>query len=175
MLVTHFASCTLKIWWYVYMCKYVWVCKTAPKLLHILVRLPNKLVEMRHHHPKLLQAWVEMGLNTYDEIYTCNFYHVVILQIHSLLTIPWLLINWERKESRDWFSIYLYIYMYMLSYQYMNSHCGDILYPHYVFLYKCSISQEICTRFLLCCALLWTYIDWFSHIHQAYFTGTVAI
>ena len=37
-----------------------------------------------------------------------------------------------------------------------------------------SISQEICTRFLLCCALLWLYIDWFSHIHQAYFTGTVA-
>ena len=24
-----------------------------------------------------------------------------------------------------------------------------------------SISQEICTRFLLCCALLWSYIDWF--------------
>ena len=38
-----------------------------------------------------------------------------------------------------------------------------------------SISQEICTRFLLCCALLWLHIDWFSHIHQAYFTGTVAI
>ena len=38
-----------------------------------------------------------------------------------------------------------------------------------------SISQEICTRFLLCCALLWLDIDWFSHIHQAYFTGTVAI
>ena len=38
-----------------------------------------------------------------------------------------------------------------------------------------SISQEICTRFLLCCALLWLYIDWFSHIQQAYFTGTVAI
>ena len=38
-----------------------------------------------------------------------------------------------------------------------------------------SISQEICTQFLICCALLWLYIDWFSHIHQAYFTGTVAI
>ena len=38
-----------------------------------------------------------------------------------------------------------------------------------------SISQEICTGFLLCCALLWLYIDWFSHIHQAYFTGTVAV
>ena len=38
-----------------------------------------------------------------------------------------------------------------------------------------SISQEICTRLLLCCALLWFYIDRFSHIHQAYFTSTVAI
>ena len=40
--------------------------------------------------------------------------------------------------------------------------------------YPNSISQEICTRFLLCCALLWLYIDWFSHIHRAYFTGTGA-
>ena len=38
-----------------------------------------------------------------------------------------------------------------------------------------SISQEICTRFLLCCALLGLYIDWFSHIHQAYFAGTLTI
>ena len=38
-----------------------------------------------------------------------------------------------------------------------------------------SISQEICTRILLCCALSWLYIDWFPHIHQAYFTGTGAI
>ena len=38
-----------------------------------------------------------------------------------------------------------------------------------------SVSQEICTRVLLCCALLWLYISWFSYIHQAYFTGTVAI
>ena len=44
-----------------------------------------------------------------------------------------------------------------------------------LFLGPYSISQEVCTRFLLCCALLWLYIDWFSHIHQAYFTGTVAI
>ena len=38
-----------------------------------------------------------------------------------------------------------------------------------------STSQEICTRLLLCCALLWLCTDWFTHIHQAYFTGTVAI
>ena len=28
--------------------------------------------------------------------------------------------------------------------------------------------------FWRCCALLWLYIDWFSHIHQAYFTSTVS-
>ena len=49
---------------------------------------------------------------------------------------------------------------------------GNMLNSH---LYMYSISQKICTRFLFCCALLWLYIDWFSHIHQAYFTGTVAI
>ena len=47
--------------------------------------------------------------------------------------------------------------------------------PSYLHSVSYSISQEICTRILLCCALLWLYIDWFSHIHQAYFTGTVAI
>ena len=49
------------------------------------------------------------------------------------------------------------------------------LLPESLSLSAYSISQEICTRFLLCCALLWLCIDWFSHIHQAYFTGTVAI
>ena len=70
-------------------------------------------------------------------------------------------------------------------------------------MYMYSISQEICTRFLLCCALLWLYIDWypkkyahgfvvlcfvvvmqsfimnshevFIHIHQGCFAGTGAI
>ena len=51
----------------------------------------------------------------------------------------------------------------------LNMHTISSFYCDY------SISQEICTRFLVCCALLWLYIDWFSHIHQAYFTGTVAI
>ena len=27
---------------------------------------------------------------------------------------------------------------------------------------------------LLCCALLWLYIDWFSHIHQAYSSASKA-
>ena len=53
-----------------------------------------------------------------------------------------------------------------LLYHYAHEHVSTHMY---------SISQEICTRFLLCCALLWLYIDWFSHIHQAYFTGTVTI
>ena len=54
--------------------------------------------------------------------------------------------------------------------------CSVIEYLLYCFLrsfikfdtHTYSISQEICTRFLLCCALLWLYIDWFSHVHQAY-------
>ena len=49
------------------------------------------------------------------------------------------------------------------------------LYAVKIYMVIYSIPQEICTRFLLCCTLLWLYIDWFSHIHQAYFTGTVAI
>ena len=64
-----------------------------------------------------------------------------------------------------------------------NREAGDLKChrPHYnaivmIWLWSCySISKEICTRVLLCCALLWLYIDWFSHIHQAYFTGTGAI
>ena len=37
--------------------------------------------------------------------------------------------------------------------------------PNIVHIYTgYSISQEKCTRFLLCCALLWLYTDWFSHI-----------
>ena len=52
----------------------------------------------------------------------------------------------------------------------------SFIYTHtHIYIYIYSISQEICPRFLLCCALLWLYIDWFSHTHQAYFTGTVAI
>ena len=43
--------------------------------------------------------------------------------------------------------------------------CHEVLNMEYVSM-GYSISQEICTRFLLCCALLWLYIDWFSHIHQ---------
>ena len=35
------------------------------------------------------------------------------------------------------------------------------------------IPRNMHTVFALLC--LWLYIDWFSHIHQAYFTGTVAI
>ena len=45
--------------------------------------------------------------------------------------------------------------------------CHDNFLKHFLHYFTYSISQEICTRFLLCCALLWFYIDWFSHIHQA--------
>ena len=50
----------------------------------------------------------------------------------------------------------------------MDSHkftCNSKLHKYIMCHY--SISQEICTPFLLCCALLWLYIEWFSHIHQA--------
>ena len=40
------------------------------------------------------------------------------------------------------------------------SYCSLALNHRYVF-GKYSIFQEICTRFLLYCALLWLYIDWF--------------
>ena len=63
-----------------------------------------------------------------------------------------------------------------------NAHCLSIItqltYTVQLWVYLgYSISQEICTRFLLCYVLLWLYPDWFIHIHQhqAYFTGTVAI
>ena len=52
---------------------------------------------------------------------------------------------------------------------------SDCIYFSWLGLVSYSISQEICTRFLLCCALLWLYIDWFSHIHQAYFTDTAPV
>ena len=36
-----------------------------------------------------------------------------------------------------------------------------------MFVIQYNISQEICTRFLLCCALLWLYIDWFLALWQS--------
>ena len=88
--------------------------------------------------------------------------------------------------------LYLHITLYFVIKQYLTFICFALFLclkyrltflevPWYSCFPRCSpwllysISQEICTRFLLCCALLWLYIDWFSHIHQAYFTGTVAI
>ena len=57
----------------------------------------------------------------------------------------------------------------------VGSHLGGEITGRKCLPFKYSISQEICTRFLLCCAFLWLYIDWWSLIHQAYFNGTVAI
>ena len=49
-------------------------------------------------------------------------------------------------------------------------HVGNVIFQ--MFLRKVQyIPRNMHTIF----ALLWLYIDWFSHIHQAYFTGTVAI
>ena len=41
------------------------------------------------------------------------------------------------------------------------SACDKAIYIHLFLVPVYSISQEMCTRFLLCCALLWLYIDWF--------------
>ena len=78
---------------------------------------------------------------------------------------------WFETPSRSLWRQCNNIYrMYIALFSKMDSfkQCNSITH-------KYSISQEICTRFLLCCALLWLYVDWFSHILQAYFTGTVAI
>ena len=84
----------------------------------------------------------------------------------------------REKNHLRWYWCRLYIHINYT--EYGNYHNGifaiytwHILWLNVPYIY--STSQEICTRFLLCCALLWLYIDWFSHIHQAYFTGTVAI
>ena len=66
------------------------------------------------------------------------------------------------------------------SYQWFKMSCGlcgtNVVNTNFhIPMAQYSISQEICTRFLLCCALLWLYIDWFSHIHQAYFTGKATL
>ena len=48
------------------------------------------------------------------------------------------------------------------------------MYPKMLILNIQYIPRNMHTVFF-CCALLWLYIDWFSHIHQVYFTGTGAI
>ena len=115
--------------------------------------------QFRHYHRtcKIVDPVVFGDGNVYPfQCWDCanwdnGVYYVVVLGIFcvkiSTLSFTVLLSLWMVRNEKDNTSL-LFIY---------------------------SISQEICTRFLLCCALLWLYIDWFSHIHQAYFTGTVAI
>ena len=55
--------------------------------------------------------------------------------------------------------------------------CGVTILLELIWLLHCD-SQYIARNMhtvLLWCALLWLYIDWFSHIHQVYFTGTVRL
>ena len=75
-----------------------------------------------------------------------------------------------------------YYYYYYCYYHYGDSaaDCDDAITFSWACYFpklplKLQYIPKICMRFLLCCALLWLYIDWFSHIHQAYFTGTVEI
>ena len=100
-----------------------------------------------------------------------------LCEISFLLVVIHLIILWCKKQNNwgtgiDNCFVYNYCFITLvLVHRSANKHQNNttLLWAHY------SISQEICTRFLLCCALVWLYIDWFSHIHQAYFTGTVAI
>ena len=84
-----------------------------------------------------------------------------MLQARFMSTSYRIALSWLHKMTYDDKSILVQVMAWCHQ---VTSHCWSY-----------SISLEICIRFLLCCALLWLYIDWFSHIHQAYFTGTVAI
>ena len=110
--------------------------------------------------------------------------HIIDVQLFHITCLIWII------QVANVFTIYYTNHIYFIHSCYLT-HCGLLmsytdkeLSQHWLRLglsvwwlqtITYSISQDICTRFLLCCALLWLYIDWFSHIHQAYFTGTVAI
>ena len=88
------------------------------------------------------------------------------LHITGISYIPW---TWNEnrfpKDKKKMLKKYILFYIKNIISVFGQKHQNNTY----------SISQEICTRFLLCCALSWLYIDWFYHIHQTYFTGTVAI
>ena len=77
--------------------------------------------------------------------------------------MPKMIVWWLRCQGNSQLVPWgiIHINPYHCSMWWLDVEIGDAT-PNY------SISQEICTRFLLCCALLWLYIDWFSQIHQAY-------
>ena len=52
------------------------------------------------------------------------------------------------------------MFLYLLMW-YADSRTGHDGLDGGTYFHTYSISQEICTRLLLCCALLWLYIDWF--------------
>ena len=105
--------------------------------------------------------------NDYTLARHCHSPPGTVVLNHSLqwrAMIPWILVTavtlrqgWSQVKRRSMCNCHFPPWM------------GRLSYSAY------SISQEICTQFLLCCALMWLYIDWFSHIHKAHFTGAVAI
>ena len=109
-------------------------------------------------------AWHLLGTSASQSDFMLEIVHRAQVIVTSCGTLP--SNQWNLKGVIDFISIYFVIVL--LCCQAIKSLIRN------VFLWY-SISQEICTRFLLCCALLWLYIDWFSYIHQAYFTRTVAI
>ena len=111
---------------------------------------------------KNLNNFVAMNLNdalvpNRKLLYICKWTKLIILWIKPSVSYP--AFTSFQLNVTQWAR-------FIIQWRNPLAHMGCIPY---------SISQKICTRFLLCCALLWLYIDWFSHIHQAYFTGTVAI
>ena len=121
---------------------------------------------------RIVVIWVEKNLQQNQAyiswdifiLYACPFplKHRWALHYIMLINYPWIIYCKNRSMCLRYIFFNLDIPIKELQ-----------LLSRYTCMY--SISQEICTRFLLCCALLWLYIDWLSHIHQAYFTGTVAI
>ena len=116
------------------------------------------------------------NLNESCDICGCGIFHKQCQWLawrvwwHALAFVIWPSVTYTDNSMVDWLDVISIGYnIHLLSTLTANQ------YSKWYFTTMYSISQEICTQFLLCCALLWLYIDWFSHIHQAYFTGTVAI
>ena len=93
--------------------------------------------------------------------------HIELSRPLCICFILFLFVAFFQEDSCDYSSIFAIVPSLELGTLYEQWH--EKILPMY------SISQEICTLFLLCCALLWLYTDWFTHTHQAYFAGTVAI
>ena len=114
-------------------------------------------------------------------VYVCPLrYHFIAANAFDHIIITWVICEMIAR---------FFTYMIMhVRYIPQNTHCRVLYWLQYrsswgLFIYlqglhhwhKVQYIPRNMHTVLLCCALLWLYIDWFYHIHQAYFTGTVAI